>query len=297
MSIGRSALTALEDGASGRVLAVFPRSLYVEMDAGRLACLGGLKLGDGPLNARATVPTHLNFETHGPAPGDSAHVDSDILDIDGKHKFALTGATEWAPDRSSIPLSGDISRGLDALRRGISSFDHDIGLGASISGIAPRQTEDRHLLDRAQPAINALTAWIGAAVRTRDVADPVPEDASGLIGLGPGLTPSGDDWIGGAMIALQIVDENDAGTALARWVMPNAQQRTGKISVAHLAAAAGGEGSAVLHDILGALVRGEEATVDRLLSRIDAIGHSSGWDALAGAVAVMEIVSTRPHSV
>ncbi len=60
---------------------------------------------------------------------------------------------------------------------------------------------------------------------------------------------------------------------------PRLKERTSPISAAHLAAAAAGEAHEALHRVLNG-----ELDVDAL----DAVGHTSGWDALAGAVAVLK---------
>jgi hypothetical protein len=106
-----------------------------------------------------------------------------------------------------------------------------------------------------------------------------PDDT--LIGLGPGLTPAGDDFVGGAMIALRAFGETAGRAALAErvaaWALPLAQARTSRISRAHLECAAAGEGHEALHDFLDGF--GEEA-----LARLARLGHSSGLDAAAGAL-------------
>jgi hypothetical protein len=66
---------------------------------------------------------------------------------------------------------------------------------------------------------------------------------------------------------------------LWRWLQPHLRERTSAISAAHLAAAAAGEG----HEALHAVLNGE---LD--LDALDAVGHTSGWDALAGAAAVLK---------
>jgi len=70
---------------------------------------------------------------------------------------------------------------------------------------------------------------------------------------------------------------------LAAWALPLAETRTGTISRAHLACAAAGEGSASLHDLLAALLTADAAAIAAAVTALAAIGHSSGWDMLAGA--------------
>jgi len=98
-----------------------------------------------------------------------------------------------------------------------------------------------------------------------------------LIGLGPGLTPAGDDFVGGAMIALRNFGQGALADRIAAWALPLARSNTNRISRAHLECAAAGEGHEALHDLL--------CTFDKKhLERLARIGHTSGLDAAAGAL-------------
>lgn len=139
------------------------------------------------------------------------------------------------------------------------------------------------LLQRVKRAACALGDWL----RCHDTHRPAPGFLEDIIGLGPGLTPSGDDFVGGAMIALHAVGEPGIAARIADWVLPLNPCLTGKISAAHLACAAGGQGAGAVHRTLEALGRSDAAALSRALTGIDRIGHSSGWDALAGAVVIL----------
>jgi hypothetical protein len=115
-----------------------------------------------------------------------------------------------------------------------------------------------------------------------------------LIGLGPGLTPSGDDALAGAMIALHTFSQAALAARLAAWALPRAAAGTGKISCAHLAAAAEGEGAGALHDVLAALSSPDAASLATCLDDVARIGHCSGWDALAGSAAVCAALVSPP---
>jgi len=106
-----------------------------------------------------------------------------------------------------------------------------------------------------------------------------PDDA--LIGLGPGLTPAGDDFVGGAMIALRAFGSTALADRIAAWALPLAQERTNRISRAHLQCAATGEGHEALHDLLCSF---EEKHLERLAR----VGHTSGLDAAAGALLALK---------
>jgi len=138
------------------------------------------------------------------------------------------------------------------------------GLGCLLLG------ERNALAIHAQPALDALADWL--------VGNALQPEAEGLIGLGPGLTPSGDDYLGGMLVALRRSGREAQADALWRWLEPRLASRTSAISAAHLAAAAAGEAHEALHLAL---------TGRWHLDAVAAVGHSSGWDALAGAVAVL----------
>lgn len=111
--------------------------------------------------------------------------------------------------------------------------------------------------------------------------------ATRLLGLGGGLTPSGDDFVGGALFALRMAHANDPGwAAAAATIRALATTRTHAISAALLADLANGESFAPLHELLNAAMADAPARVLSAHARaVAAIGHSSGWDMLAGIFA------------
>lgn len=121
----------------------------------------------------------------------------------------------------------------------------------------------------AQPALEALERWLRG--------NALEAEAQALIGLGPGLTPSGDDYLGGMLVALHALGREAQARGLWRWLQPRLS-RTSAISGAHLEAAAAGEAHEALHDALGN---------PSLVEKLKTVGHCSGWDALAGAAAVL----------
>lgn len=251
---GRRALR-LAAGGELRVIARFERSAYVADAAGDLACLGGDGLGLGPLNA--TVGD--GFERARLAVGDRVALDA-------------AAATLWQPRRFAAPAGDGLQRAVAALSE-------------AMTKVAPRGLMDpaggSPATTRARGALAALGAWIAS-----DRSEP-PDEIAALIGLGPGLTPAGDDALGGAMIALRVFGRHEAADRLAQYVLPPAATRTSVISLAHLAAAAAGEGAAALHDTLAAIVEDDRDATLGALRRLDRLGHSSGWDALAGADAIL----------
>jgi Protein of unknown function (DUF2877) len=236
---GRFAREALDAG-EGEVCAVFRRSFYLRAPGERYVCIGDASLGNGPLNA---IVRELSL----PRPGERIGV-------------LLDGAQSWQPPP---PVTGQPN--VELLRIAAGRRIPSEGLGCLILG------KHNALSGHAQPALDALERWL--------VGNALAPEAEQLIGLGPGLTPSGDDYLGGMLVALRASGRAMQAEGLWRWLKPRLKARTSAISAAHLAAAAGGEAHEALHRVLA----GE---LD--LEALDAVGHTSGWDALAGAVAVFK---------
>ncbi|MBX6343113.1 MAG: DUF2877 domain-containing protein, partial [Thermomicrobiaceae bacterium] len=111
-----------------------------------------------------------------------------------------------------------------------------------------------------------------------------------LVGLGPGLTPSGDDFLIGVCGALALVGALAPSVAedcraAARVIAASAPGRTTLLSLTWLRQAAAGEFSAELGGLLAALVTaGDDAALERAAERLLAIGGTSGWDMAVGVL-------------
>jgi hypothetical protein len=107
--------------------------------------------------------------------------------------------------------------------------------------------------------------------------------AQQLAGLGPGLTPAGDDYVLGAMAALWLLGERDPLPAMAA----ACATRTTLLSGAFLRAAAQGQFTEGWHHLAHALDRQDEPGSRRAVRHIAAFGASSGRDSLAGFARVL----------
>ena len=128
--------------------------------------------------------------------------------------------------------------------------------------------------------------WLKKCFEVQLPITPYKEAVAKLLGQGPGLTPSGDDFLGGMLITLHVCGEKSVQKQLYTQV-ESLLDRTGPVSSAHLKAAALGEGNQSLHQVLNMLLEGNETQLELGLDAINQIGHTSGWDALAGIVVVL----------
>jgi hypothetical protein len=142
-----------------------------------------------------------------------------------------------------------------------------------------RLTGEDLVTSRARPHVLAVARACAA-----DDAVAFAEAARPLLGLGTGLTPSGDDFVGGALFARRIVPtrDGDAWNATAAHIVAEAATLTHEISARLLGDLANGEGWAPLHDLAHGLADGEPARALSAARELTALGHTSGWDILAG---------------
>ena len=125
-----------------------------------------------------------------------------------------------------------------------------------------------------------------AAVATAD-APAVRRAAVRLLGLGPGLTPSGDDVLAGLLLGLA---PSRVRSALAD-VAAAAGERTTALSATLLRQAAAGHAAPPVVAVADALAAGDAARVRQAVPALLAVGHSSGYDTACGLLAA--VTSTR----
>jgi hypothetical protein len=278
--VGAIAARALRNGAHGHVRACFEHSLYLQLGSGFL-CLGGENLGAGPLNLlcrpmpEGSVRPRLN-------PADAVRIEGETL-VAGELRIELGDAVPWSPapvgtwDRSSL------ARGLAAAKAALGILQPQDGLAL----LAPGGRSQHGSMARVAAA---PIDHLGDLLRAEPTLEAAPDAAriAPLVGLGPGLTPSGDDVLGGLLVALALVGRIGLRDRLWRALHGAVAERTTEISRAHLAAAAEGQGGAQLHSALSAIMRGASAGVEGACAALGGVGHTSGWDALAGGLLVLE---------
>ena len=282
--LGRFAQAILRTHSKGTVIAVFRRSFYIRF-GDEMVCVGPPGLGKGPLNVLADVPADLEWPAVGLAPKQNASRSGSVLRVGDNLRFDFSGAEVWLPPVAPGFSSNDLQSGLrllaDSARRRAPG-----GLGAVLATLdAPSlwpDAKDDPLLQAALWPVAAIWHWLGTALAGS--AEPPPSVES-LVALGPGLTPSGDDFLCGMMTALNYFGHSDIAARLAASALPVAARETSLISAAYLRCAAQGEASAVLFDALESVLAGGR-NLEARLDAVHAVGHTSGWDSLVGAASV-----------
>ena len=290
--VGAEARRLLMPGFSGKALAVLSNTIYLigERDEVLWVAREG-----SPLHRRCIL-TSLPLRSI--CPGQPFFMSGNNLHIGKGVLVELNQAIEWRPSTvgpgTAAPLP-NVAAGLQRLSGILQVLDRVGGLGDSIllisavgDGRAVPDFPGGSLVARAASSIQELAR----ACIVEDIAQ-VALIGRELVGLGPGLTPSGDDFLGGLFFSVRSLKMAYPGefcwgdepiAELIAW----ARTRTHPISHVILNDLAHGHGPEPLHEMVSGLLRGED--LDRVMTRVIRllnIGQTSGWDILAGVLTGM----------
>ena len=279
---------------SGKVLAVLSDTIYLSTRDGEVFWVCAER---SPLHRRGilvSLPPKV-FS------GEKCFCQPPRLTFSGGPFIDLSTAREWNPPGAGARKSASPAGLWSCFRRllgVLNLLEVQEGLGRAISLI--RALAEGRTLPAFPPApimgrVQDMALDLARACLDGDFPK-LTRKGKEMIGLGPGLTPSGDDFLGGLFFAARFLHqtypedfrwEEDAVLELLGW----ARTRTHAISHAIFSDLALGHGPEPLHDLIGGLLEGRDldSNLEAAL-RVTAIGHCSGWDLLAGAVTGMLMV-------
>ena len=239
-SLNRRIGDYLRQPRAGYILATFDRSCYLDMD-GQIVALVAPALLNGPLNLVVDIDAWQDRVTPGAVATSTDHA----LRIDGGIDIGLHDAAVW-----DATLQGWPEEQFPMLRAHLPTLqrllDREAPEGGLARAVSHPNASTAALERRAAPAIVELARGL----QRRD-ALLVSRAAGALAGLGPGLTPSGDDVLVGSLLALAL--HADDSRVMRQAIISAVRDRTTRISMAYLEAAARAEGSESWHRLVAAL--------------------------------------------
>ncbi|WP_315987623.1 DUF2877 domain-containing protein [Actinomadura sp. HBU206391] len=273
-----------------RVIAVFPSAVYVEMRSPaepRVLAVVGSDAVRLP-NAIVVAATSRDLPFAAVREGDDAWVGDGVVEVTGagtgggptsRLRIRVRTRRWWDPS----PVLGPVSPAQ---------------LAHGALGLAAETSEERcGLADHPGPGLLAGRCADGDLAHAVDAAERI-------VGLGPGLTPTGDDILAGLLVSLRLlggsVHGGDRAVWLADWlgaaVTAHAGTRTTALAATLLHCAsrgqAGAEVAAVLRGIAG------QVPLRPAVRRLLGVGHTSGadltWGLLAGCRATLALATEAP---
>jgi hypothetical protein len=266
-----------------RILGLHRRVCNLISDRGDVIALVHPSVGNGPFHivlARPVSFAGLKVGERGRWRGDSLLFERFAVDLAGAQAWdpalprAPVSARAWGQLRERLP-GGDMNRkGFGWLG---SPGDESPGYRT-----APDESGyDLALAERTQQGAEHLLAGLHAG-RESDIA----RGTERLAGLGPGLTPAGDDFLLGFMARIWL----EPALLPAGWTAPDlcqriariAAPRTTRLSRTWLTHAARGHFAESWHDLATALSSNDQSAIHHAAARILRTGATSGRDAMAG---------------
>ena len=273
--------------STGTVRAVFERSFYLEFRGDQYVCVGGSDIGPGPLNVLLQPLFVGRTGVLWPSLNDLAEIKGEQLWL-GRRPFACSlragrasqvgEPAQWNHDTVCVGL-----KGFERLAPRLETGEGLFGLCREQPDVRSLSSIERHALVSTLHIAETIAASV---VGTRDNFQI--DLISRLLGLGPGLTPSGDDFLAGALIALRFLRLNDALGSLWSIIASVMDERTHPISRSHLRAAAQGYCAPSVEAALRCLTEGDLLNLPAAVNGVTKLGHTSGWDILTGIVVALQ---------
>ena len=282
-SLGVSATSFFGREAVGGVCASFRRSCYVHTCEGEILCIADEALGRGPLTISIRLVDGMDLQTLGIVEDMPVLVEDECLLL-GPLELPLQDAEVWRPQPVGRVVDSRVVQRARRLAMTLSSQVPCDGLGCLLFHIETLASGQGVNIDDSTPIVGMASKSMAGLVNGA-VAGDIPRieaGVRGLLGLGPGLTPSGDDLLVGALLALHSA-KSPGAESLSHVVAANGPAMTGAISVSMLYQASLGLGSEASHELIAALVEGHPASdLWQRTHTLTAVGHTSGWDTLVG---------------
>lgn len=179
------------------------------------------------------------------------------------------------------PIGTGFSSAWRAAWHTLMSADTSAGLIISLNGRRPRASLDAALAVRARQTVPRLLD----AARTNDVAAAMAA-AARLVGAGPGLTPSGDDFLAGFLVGARHAAQNDVQHAFVDTFgsrLATLYGESGDISRAYFSHAAAGRIAQPQAKLARSIAAGApKNTIKPATVAAMHMGHSSGSDGTFG---------------
>jgi hypothetical protein len=301
LRLGKLAHSTLVPRSGGKVLAATSHAIYLWADNQELLWLAD---ESSPLHRRC-------IQAVGPFPpamADSRYaVVGRRLELGRRFMYDLARTSIWSPP-DDHPGDRDLLAGVPArVVSGISWLTRQcapVGFGTLLPMILELHGRRLEPCPRVEVSLAATRAW-PTICRIHDFwltgNDPeVLAAAEALIGLGEGLTPSGDDFVGGLLYARLRLRKICAARSREDHpdldqVLRSSRQRTHVISYTLLADHARGHASEPLQRLVDAvLTLQDHECIGRRAAGLAQVGHSTGWDLLTGVLVAILATCCQP---
>jgi len=281
-----SSLTWLDSTANAVTYSVHDRSCTLLNDQGKLLSVVLPEIGPGPFSVvidrdgDSLLPDDLPFsklQVGAPvAVGKSTIKISGIL-IDMKDVVAWAPRLAWESlDNSKLRERGPELRRHLILHGAPGSLSLIVGNGA---------------LNNSQAQLYGSWLKIADGLRKHDLRR-FRGEIGRIAGLGIGLTPAGDDFLVGVIMAIWFLSPVPVAERMAKDISSAVSGKTTILSQAYIDAAGKGEAGYPWHELIESIAAGNRKHMQEATIRLIKTGSTSGSDALTGFLLACEILDS-----
>ena len=267
-------------GFTGTVHSVFTHAVNIQSEVnGEIFTLATEAMDNAPNTLIIDLDTLGNLHIH---QHDRVSVQHDQLLIEDKVQIAMQTASHWQCQLPIFPTDQTcLKTNVVTVKQFIDLHGKSGGMKRSNSPISEFEAETSRLLQQRTSLLR------GELMNQR--FDHFQSYAIDLVGLGPGLTPSGDDFLVGLFAVIHL--ENSPCyiyKQLCENVITMMKPLTNAISYTTLKKAANGQVRESICSLNYAILYGTEVDSIQELRKVLAIGSSSGTDIALGLISGLE---------
>lgn len=281
-------LQGLKDNYIGRVHSIYSRVINFVNKKGKIYSITSEGVDYGPFSLRL-ASRKIDFKDLGIKEGDRLFKAGKSINIAGKVRLRIDRKTSlWIANNKKVRQVNK-----ERLNKNINYFNKLILEKESISGSKyyyfrdnPRFKYQPQLMER------ELANRIGRFLKDISQDNLQESSVASLIGLGIGLTPSGDDFLVGFIAVLNIIDiaySNYLKEKISRLIRLDKLSTT-DISKHILENALEGKFSQGILNFIYSLLEEDKERLEKSIKNILNIGSSSGMDLSIGIVLAMQVL-------
>jgi hypothetical protein len=284
IQIGGLAREVLIPGTKGSVMGVTSTGIF--LNAANVILFITEVPYNSPYNIQVETMARLTPQI---SIGDAWSVEGEQIIFDRTHfQVDFETAQVWkpSPPKSADNLKVEQIKRMDVLLERFTALDPGKGWlflreAGRVSGATKSVLEAQR--------VHHWTEQFIADVRRPDLPTCL-ESARPILGLGGGLTPSGDDWLTGFFLYFARANRQDQFMLdLGEAITSMALERTTSISANRIKAACQGWAEEIFLEVLDHLLVSSVELTDEKIQRLANFGHSSGVDTCMGIYSALSL--------
>ncbi|MFD0826716.1 DUF2877 domain-containing protein [Neobacillus sp. M.A.Huq-85] len=265
---------------TGFIHSIFERTVNIKCShTGDIFTLSCSKLDNGPNSLVIDVSDFRNFNLK---VNDRFFVEKGVLFIEDRLAIKIEQTKQWKGLLPPFPEDNKILKmNLTIMRDHIDQYGKCGGMKSNVQSMGIFEAEMSKML-------NERSRLLVCEIVNKRILYAL-EYAVGLIGLGPGLTPSGDDFLTGFFTIFNMLNSPCYSLKVfCGQVVNQAKTRTNDISYMTLKKASIGKVRESIIHLIQSAISGNKQELISSLNNVLSIGSSSGTDIALGIVAGFE---------